>query len=88
MSQTLDFTLPTAVNPDQTIRESESRERFQPMAKSLSCKDVGVPCDFTARGETTEEVLRAAAQHAKEAHGFDSIPSELMSSVMAALRDE
>jgi predicted small metal-binding protein len=65
-----------------------NQERFHPMAKSLSCKDVGVPCDFTARGETTEEVLQAAAQHAKEAHGFDTIPPELMSSVMAAVRDE
>jgi predicted small metal-binding protein len=80
--------LPIAVNPVRIIREREFRERFQPMAKSLSCKDVGVPCDFTARGETTEEVLQAAAQHAKEAHGFDSIPPELMSSVMAAMRDE
>ncbi len=58
------------------------------MAKSISCRDVGVDCDFTARGETTEEVLQACAQHAKKAHGFDSIPPELLPRVQAALRDE
>jgi predicted small metal-binding protein len=44
-------------------------------------------CDFTTSGETTEEVLQAAAKHAKEAHGFDTIPQELMPTVMAAVRD-
>jgi len=58
------------------------------MAKSVSCRDVGVDCDFTARGETVEEVLQACAQHAKEAHGFDSIPPQLMPLVHAAIRDE
>lgn len=57
------------------------------MAKSISCRDVGMDCDFTTSGETTEEVLQAAAKHAKEAHGFDTIPQELMPTVMAAVRD-
>jgi predicted small metal-binding protein len=58
------------------------------MAKSISCKDVGMNCDFTAKAETTEELLQAAAAHAKEAHGLDSIPAELMPMVHAAIRDE
>ena len=58
------------------------------MAKSLSCRDVGMDCDFKTSGETTEEVLQAAAVHAKEAHGFDTIPPELMPVVQAAVRDE
>jgi len=59
------------------------------MAKSISCKDVGmVGCDFTAKGETMEELLQAAAVHAKEAHGLDSIPPELLPMVQAAVRDE
>jgi predicted small metal-binding protein len=59
------------------------------MAKSLSCKDVGmVGCEFTARGETMDELLQSAAAHAKEAHGMDSIPAELMPAVQAAVRDE
>ena len=58
------------------------------MAKSLSCKDVGMNCDFKASGETMEELMQAAALHAKEAHGLDSIPPELMPMVQAAVRDE
>ena len=48
------------------------------MAKSISCKDVGMNCDFTAIAETTEELLKGTAAHAKEAHRLDSIAAELM----------
>lgn len=58
------------------------------MAKSLSCKDVGMDCDFKASGETMEELMQAATAHAKEAHGFDTIPPELLPVVQAAVRDE
>ena len=58
------------------------------MAKSIRCRDVGMNCDFTAKAETTEELLQAAAAHASEAHGLDSIPAELMPMVQAAIRDE
>jgi predicted small metal-binding protein len=59
------------------------------MAKSISCKDVGmVGCDFTAKAESMEELLQAAAVHAKEAHGLDSIPPDLLPMVQAAVRDE
>ena len=57
------------------------------MAKSISCKDLGMNCDFTAKADTTEELLKAAAAHAKEAHGMDSIPADLMPTVQAAIRD-
>ncbi|MEP6714030.1 MAG: DUF1059 domain-containing protein [Terriglobia bacterium] len=58
------------------------------MAKTLSCRDVGVDCDFQASGETTEEVLKQTAEHAKSAHGFDSIPPELAAKVQAAIKDD
>jgi len=58
------------------------------MAKVLCCRDVGVDCDFRVRGETVEEVLQAAAQHAKQAHGLDAIPPALAGIVRAAIRDE
>ena len=57
------------------------------MAKSISCKDVGMDCDFTAQAETVEELLQTAAAHAREAHGLDSIPPELMPMVQAAVKD-
>lgn len=59
------------------------------MAKSLSYRDVGmIGCEFTAKADTTDELMQAAAAHAKEAHGMDSIPPELMPMVQAAVRDE
>ena len=59
------------------------------MAKSIRCSDVGmIGCDFTASAETMEELMQAAAAHAKEAHGLDSIPPELIPMVQAAVRDE
>ena len=58
------------------------------MAKTLCCRDVGVDCDFKASGESNEEILQKAAQHAKDAHRMDTIPPELAAKVQAAIRDE
>ena len=41
------------------------------MTKTLACKDTGmIECPFVARGQTDEEVLNSAGQHAKEVHGY------------------
>jgi len=58
------------------------------MAKTISCRDVGVDCDFMAKADTLDELMQMTAKHAKEAHGFDSIPPELVPVVQAAIRDE
>lgn len=58
------------------------------MTKILSCRDVGVDCDFVAQGETTEEVMEKATQHARKDHGFAEIPPELVNKVKAAIHDK
>jgi predicted small metal-binding protein len=58
------------------------------MAKVLTCRDVGVDCDFVARGATVDEVLEKAREHATKEHGFADIPPELVEQVKAAIRDE
>lgn len=58
------------------------------MAKVLKCRDVGVDCDFEARGATEQEIIQKAREHAKAAHGFNDIPPELADKVRAAIRDE
>ena len=58
------------------------------MAKVIRCRDVGVDCDFEARGETEQEVLQNCAEHAKADHGMDPIPRELAEKVQAAIHDE
>ena len=57
------------------------------MTKSISCRDVGVDCDFKATGKTVEDVMKACAEHAKKAHGMESIPAEMVAKVRAAIRD-
>lgn len=34
----------------------------------FSCKDAGVDCDFVAKGETVEDVKKAAFAHAEVVH--------------------
>jgi predicted small metal-binding protein len=58
------------------------------MAKVISCRDVGMDCDFTARGNTEQEILQQCADHARTAHGMAEIPAELAAKVRAAIRDE
>ena len=58
------------------------------MAKVLTCRDVGVDCDFVARGATVDEVLEKAREHATKDHGFVDIPPELVEKVKAAVKDE
>ena len=58
------------------------------MAKVLTCREVGMDCDFVARGNSEEEILSQAAQHARQDHGFESIPPEVIEKVKAAIHDE
>lgn len=58
------------------------------MAKTVNCRDVGVDCDFVAKGETEQEVLQQCAEHARTAHGMNELPAELSTKVRAAIRDE
>ncbi len=56
------------------------------MTKVLKCGDLVPGCAFEARGETDEEILKAAAAHAKEAHGLEP-SSELVAKVKSAIRE-
>ena len=58
------------------------------MAKVLRCSDVGIDCDFEARAETEEEILKKVAEHAATAHDMKEIPDEVLAKVRAAIRDE
>jgi len=58
------------------------------MSKVVRCREVGVDCDFEARGETEQEVLQKCAEHAKSAHGMDEISPELATKVKSSMHDE
>jgi predicted small metal-binding protein len=37
--------------------------------KTLSCRDAGCDCNYIAKGETEEQVMRDAAEHGMKEHG-------------------
>ena len=57
------------------------------MAKEMRCRDVGPDCDFVARGQTEEEVMRQVVSHARTAHGIDPVPPDLARKAQAAIHD-
>ena len=59
------------------------------MAKMIECANVDPSsgCTHVVRGNTEEEVLKRAAEHAKQ-HGIREVTPELMAKVKGAIRDE
>jgi len=43
------------------------------MEKLLRCRGFGIDCDFEACGDTAEEVLETAVNHARAIHGLKDI---------------
>jgi predicted small metal-binding protein len=59
------------------------------MGKIVECAkvDPSSGCKHVVRGQTEEEVLKYAAEHAKQ-HGIREVTPELNAKVKAAIRDE
>ena len=58
------------------------------MSKIVSCREVGVDCDFVAKGGTEQEVLKQCSEHARKEHGMTELPADLAEKVRGAIRDE
>lgn len=58
------------------------------MAKLLRCRDVGFDCDAEVRADTQEEVLAQVAAHARDVHGIEEVPDEVVARAIAAIRSE
>ncbi len=60
------------------------------MAKVLRCKQIGpdAHCEFEARGETNEDILKQVAEHAGKVHGYTEIPDALVQQALANIQDE
>ena len=58
------------------------------MAKILECAkvDPSSGCEYVVRGETEEEVLQKASEHAKE-HGIRHVTPELLERVKASIHE-
>ena len=58
------------------------------MAKVLRCREAGVDCDFVARGETEEDVIKQAVEHARKDHGMEQVPEEVLAKARSVVHDE
>ena len=58
------------------------------MTMVVKCRDVGVDCDFEARGQTEQEVMQKCQEHARSAHGMQALPAQLTAKVKAAIHEE
>jgi predicted small metal-binding protein len=58
------------------------------MAKSYTCRDVGVDCDWKTSAETEDEILAAIRTHAAQVHPTVELTPEIMAAVRAAIKDE
>ena len=58
------------------------------MAKVLYCRDLGMDCDFIARGETDDEILRKAQEHAERAHQMIEVSPDMEDKILDNIRED
>ncbi len=59
------------------------------MAKILRCKHIGpdTSCQFEAKGETEDEILKQVAAHAAAEHGITQVTPELVDKARANMEN-
>jgi len=58
------------------------------MSKVLNCGELFPGCAVQAKGETEEEILKQAAEHARRDHGVTQIDAATLAKVKAAIQDK
>ena len=58
------------------------------MGKVLRCRDVGVDCDFEAKGKDEAEIMKKAAAHAKTCHLGTQLTPELQAKIRSAIKED
>jgi predicted small metal-binding protein len=58
------------------------------MSKVLKCREVGMDCDFEARGENEQQIMQQVVKHAQEKHGIKDVTPELATKVKSVIHDE
>jgi len=57
--------------------------------KSFECRHAGVPCRGRFTGDTEEEVLAKAVEHARKVHGVDLTQSSTLAGyALSLIRDD
>ncbi len=56
--------------------------------RELKCADVGMQnCKFVAQGKDDNEVMKKAAEHAKNDHGMATIPPDVEQKARSVIHD-
>lgn len=55
--------------------------------KQFSCDTVVAGCAGVVTGETDDDVLAAAAAHARSEHGMDEVPDEVVAAIRSGIVD-
>ena len=55
--------------------------------KQFACRSVVPGCDGVVTGESEDEVLVAAAEHAEQAHGMTDIPADVVTQIRAGITE-
>jgi len=58
------------------------------MAKTYTCRDVGVDCDWNTSGATEDEVMATISEHAAQVHPEIELTPELVAKVRGVIKDE
>ena len=53
--------------------------------KTLSCRSIGLDCDYVIKGMTEEELLKNIEQHYSEIHAIE--PEEITSEMKVRIKD-
>lgn len=55
--------------------------------RQFECGTVVPGCDGVVSGDTDDEVLTAAAEHARQVHGMTEVPDEVAAAILAGTHD-
>jgi predicted small metal-binding protein len=55
--------------------------------KEFRCGDVVLGCEWVARNDDENELLAEISSHAREAHGMDEVPPEVVDQIHAVITE-
>lgn len=55
--------------------------------REFKCGEIVPGCETKIQGESDEEILEHVADHAREAHGMDEVPPEVVERIRAVIVD-
>jgi predicted small metal-binding protein len=58
------------------------------MDKTISCKDFGSECTFTACAETETELFEKVLEHGRTIHGMKEFSPDFYNKVRASIRED